>query len=246
MRKRDAAIMHQRIADIYNLLGDRGTALMMHGLAQQLREELVALDPSNVVWARDLSISHDRVGDIYLAEGEPEGAYAAYVASRDLRQAILALEPGNLPARRDLGLALSKMAQAMVATGDLQAGLQAQLEALAFRRDTMNADPTVAIHVVDVYFTLREVALLQRDLGDLVHAETGMTEVVQLVQSLADSQLDNTPYLYEASTYNRELANIILQAGDPTRALAPAQAALSGRKACWRRRPTTPAIVSRC
>lgn len=226
-RKRDTAIMHQRIADIHNLLGDPGTALMMHGLALQLREELVALDASNMVWARDLSISHDRIGDIHLAEGDPEGAHAAFVASRDLREAILALDPGNLPARRDLGLALSKMAQAKVATGDLAAGLLAQEEALAFRRDTLNADPTVAIHVVDVYYTLREVALLRRDLGDPARAISEMTEVVQLVDGLARTELDNLPYLYESANHGWELAGMILATGDATAAVAPAQASLT-------------------
>ncbi len=154
--------------------------------------------------------------------------------------------PATCPRGAILGLALSKMAQAMVATGDLQAGLAAQEEALAFRRDTLNADPTVPIHVVDVYYTLREVALLRRDMGDTPRAVAEMTEVVQMVDTLAQSQLDNLPYLYESANYGWELAGMILATGDAAGAVAPAQASLATAQALVAGAPADQTYLCNC
>jgi hypothetical protein len=84
-----------------------------------IRQNLAALDPTNMVWQKDLLVSLDRMGDIHFADERFRGrAGDAGRSPPDRRNGMVSLDPEDLPRQADLGNALKKIGDIKSAMGD--------------------------------------------------------------------------------------------------------------------------------
>ena len=103
----EVASAYDRVGDVQgNLLeshlGDTPAALVSYRKALSVRQDLVAIDPTNAKFSRDLSVSYTKLGHTHLKAGDAAAALQQFQLSMDLMETSAAENPASVHAQRDL------------------------------------------------------------------------------------------------------------------------------------------------
>ncbi len=94
-------------------LGDLDQAVAHHTRALEIREKLLAADPTSTIASKEVSVSLGRFADILAKRAKPgddDNAVAYYNRSLSIREKLLAAAPESVEAAQDVSVAHYKIA----------------------------------------------------------------------------------------------------------------------------------------
>jgi len=116
-------------------------SLESHHRAMQIREEIVAADPTNVRDRRNAADQRMLLADAQMTAGDLTSALAGYRRSTATFQSLVEIDPVNAEARRDLSFAHQKMGLALAKSGANAAALDSYRAAMACAKQLLADDP---------------------------------------------------------------------------------------------------------
>jgi eukaryotic-like serine/threonine-protein kinase len=138
--RRELATAYEKVGDVQGdpysaSLGDTASALESYRKSLELREELVAADPSDKEARRGLAQSYLKVGDISWVTGDWSGALDLYQKGRAIGEELVAGDPQNREIRYDLSTLYIAIGDAQLEVGDVEEAITNQRKALAIREE---------------------------------------------------------------------------------------------------------------
>ena len=125
----EIATAYQRIGDVQGNpyqgnLGNIKGATVSYQKSLEIREKLVAGDPSNTGLQRDLAKSYESAGDMSWRIGEYDNAYDSYQKSLQIHTGLAGAATGTVDDRYEVARARHRIGQALARKGDSDGALE--------------------------------------------------------------------------------------------------------------------------
>lgn len=131
--KRELAISHDRLGDVWWRLGDKTKSEENYGKSHELRIVLQYDDPSNTEWRRDVAISHYKLGVHNARIKEFEVAIDKLDEGLKIVRGLVELDPSNSTWKQDLIKYVESIATVMNADGNIVGAQRCNQEARDLR-----------------------------------------------------------------------------------------------------------------
>jgi serine/threonine-protein kinase len=138
--RRDLAVSHNKLGDLYLRLGDGKAARDNYQQALDMARRLSDADPTSTQARRDLSVAHNKLGDVCLELGDARAARDSYRKALELRERLADADGAGDQARRDLSVAHSKLGDACLQLGDGKSALESYKSSHAILERLAEAD----------------------------------------------------------------------------------------------------------
>ena len=223
--KRDLATVYERIGNIQLRKGNGKDALDKNNKAMDMRQALLATDPSNKNYRREVADSYLYIGDALQAKClDLECMRTALEDPRralEIRQALAKEDPSDLEIRRDIAQAYGRISFRLSnfgqSTGDkkyFQQWLESDQAALMIRRELATANPTNARDRRNLADQLMATARAQGANADTAGALIGLRESLDIFKALSSADPTNSEARRDLSFVYYSLAAAYDQAGE--------------------------------
>ncbi|HSS21678.1 MAG TPA: serine/threonine-protein kinase [Pyrinomonadaceae bacterium] len=144
----DAAVKHrfavcrERLGFIFAIKGDYQKSLENHMALATLEQELSAVEPTNIEYARAMATGLDHVGDAYRGLGNYGKALENGRRAFAMYEDFLKQDPQNARGKKDLGDCSHHVAETLLASGDYRGALAMSQRAVGIRRELVALDAT--------------------------------------------------------------------------------------------------------
>ena len=231
---RESATAYQKLGQIqgnsyYSNLGDPAGAMKSYRSSLEIRQGLLARDPTNLALQKEVARSYQGIGDMHYTLDElPEGL-ASYEQARGLREAVFAADPQNVAARLDLAELHSKIAdikgiEQYANLGDTAGGLASARQAQELLEPLHAANPQDLDLAARLANILSHVGMLLSSSGDASGALTTHRRAVALVQQVVAAHPESQSYEIEALAAQNLLRRALEDNGEIAEAVALSRA----------------------
>lgn len=136
------AVCRERLGFIYGIKGDYQKSLDNHMALVTLEQELSAIEPTNIEYARAMATGLDHVGDAYRGLKNYPKALENGRRGLAMYEEFLKQDPQNARGKKDVGDCSHHVAETLLASGDYR-GAQAMLQrTVGIRRELVALDAT--------------------------------------------------------------------------------------------------------
>lgn len=144
----DAAVKHrfavcrERLGFIFAIKGDWQKSLESHMALVTLEQELSALEPANIEYARAMATGFDHVGDAYRGLKNYPKALENGRRGLAMYEDFLKQDPQNARGKKDVGDCSHHVAETLLASGDYHGVLAMLQRTVGIRRELVALDAT--------------------------------------------------------------------------------------------------------
>ncbi len=144
----DAAVKHrfavcrERLGFIFGIKGDYQKSLDNHMAMVTLEQELSALEPTNIEYARAMATGFDHVGDAYRGLKNYPKALENGRRGLAMYEGFLKQDPQNARGTKDVGDCSHHVAETLLASGDYRSAISLLQRAVSIRRGLVALDAT--------------------------------------------------------------------------------------------------------
>jgi non-specific serine/threonine protein kinase/serine/threonine-protein kinase len=144
----DAAVMHrfavcrERLGFIFAIKGDYQKSLDNHIALVTLEQDLSALEPTNIEYARAMATGLDHVGDAYRGLKNYPKALENGRRGLAMYEEFLKQDPQNARGKKDVGDCSHHVAETLLASGDYRGALAMLQRTVGIRRELVALDAT--------------------------------------------------------------------------------------------------------
>ncbi len=140
-RRRQVALIQERLAAMLKLDGSYDAALAAFGRSLALREELYREDRTSMDAVRDVAVSRESLCETQLARGDPRSAASHCRKAVELYQSLHAADPGNAQGVTDLARAEGGASEAQAGLGRWTEALSQMDRGAALLKEFLRANP---------------------------------------------------------------------------------------------------------
>jgi serine/threonine-protein kinase len=227
---RSMGVAHQRMGDIFLLMGRTAEGQRQYLLSLPIFERLMVDDPQED-WNRwNAALSHDKLGDIRRQMGSSEAvARDHYLKALALREGLVAQPRSGGPAallrKQALAISYAKLGSLAQMAGDPAGARDQYVKALKLSEELMAAQPKIIPFrqsLAGSYFILGDVSFHLRDAAG---ARTYFQKALEQRQKLAAENQQSVKARLDVATTYAQLGDVDLHLGQPGRALESYQKA---------------------
>jgi serine/threonine-protein kinase len=216
--RRDLAVSHNKLGDVYLRLGDSKAALDAYKKGLEVSQRVADADPTSPEAQRDLSASHLFLGDAYLRLGDSKAALDNYTKALEVRRRLADADPANAQARRDLAVSHGRLGDVYVRLGDSKAALEQFRQDLEVSQRLADADPTSARARRDLAICHDRLSDVYREQGDNPTALEHDKQALDIRQRLADADPTSAQAQRDLAVSHERLGDLYLRLEDNTAA----------------------------
>jgi non-specific serine/threonine protein kinase/serine/threonine-protein kinase len=199
-------VSRERLGFVFGIKGEGQKALDNHLEMLTKTEELLALDPTSLDYARDKATALDHVGDSF--RGVKNYAKALENGRRGLAmyEEILQKDPLNARAKKDVGDCSNHVAETLLTSGDFRAALSLLQRTVSIRRDLVQLDKSNVEYPDDLAASLMLT-------GEGLSASGNYSRAIEVFQEARAISEPIVSSHRQRIDYRRELARIYTDLG---------------------------------
>jgi non-specific serine/threonine protein kinase/serine/threonine-protein kinase len=136
------AVCRERLGFIFGIKGEYQKSLENHMALVTLEQELSALEPANIEYARAMATGLDHVGDAYRGLKNYPKALENGRRGLAMYEEFLKQDPQNARGKKDVGDCSHHVAETLLASGDYRGALAMLQRTVGIRRELVALDAT--------------------------------------------------------------------------------------------------------
>ena len=136
------AVCRERLGFIFGIKGDYQKSLDNHMALVTLEQELSALEPTNIEYARAMATGLDHAGDAYRGLKNYPKALENGRRGLAMYEEFLKQDPQNARGKKDVGDCSHHLAETLLASGDYRGALAVLQRTVSIRRELVALDAT--------------------------------------------------------------------------------------------------------
>jgi non-specific serine/threonine protein kinase/serine/threonine-protein kinase len=209
----DAAVKHriavcrERLGFIFGIKGEYQKSLENHTALATLEQELSALEPANIEYARAMATGLDHVGDAYRGLKNYPKALENGRRGLAMYEEFLKQDPQNARGKKDVGDCSHHVAETLLASGDYRGALAMLQRTVGLRRELVALDATNVEYPDD----LAESLMLT---GESLMASGNSTRAIDVFQEARSMREPIVAAHQQRIDYRRGLARLYTDMGD--------------------------------
>jgi serine/threonine protein kinase/tetratricopeptide (TPR) repeat protein len=205
-------------------LGDQEGAWKSQHQALQIRQRLVAADPTDVRARSGLAASHLLIGDLLAEKNKPAEALESYRQSLKLREEIVTADPANQAARYQLMLSYQRVGDTLgnpgfTNLGDPAGALEHYQKMLKINEEFAAATPKNPDYQYDLRIAYEKIRDVRWALGDQEGAFAVYRQALAINEQLVADYPHNAWYRRDLAIMHGKFGDMQAQTGDTVKAM---------------------------
>jgi len=201
------AVCRERLGFIFGIKGEYQKSLENHMWLVTLEQELSALEPANIEYARAMATGLDHVGDAYRGLKNYPKALENGRRGLAMYEEFLKQDPQNARGKKDVGDCSHHVAETLLASGDYHGALAMLQRTVGIRRELVALDATNVEYPDD----LAESLMLT---GESLVASGNSTRAIDFFQEARSMREPIVAAHQQRIDYRRGLARLYTDMGD--------------------------------
>jgi len=201
------AVCRERLGFIFGIKGEYQKSLENHMWLVTLEQELSALEPANIEYARAMATGLDHVGDAYRGLKNYPKALENGRRGLAMYEEFLKQDPQNARGKKDVGDCSHHVAETLLASGDYHGALAMLQRTVGIRRELVALDATNVEYPDD----LAESLMLT---GESLVASGNSTRAIDFFQEARSMREPIVAVHQQRIDYRRGLARLYTDMGD--------------------------------
>jgi non-specific serine/threonine protein kinase/serine/threonine-protein kinase len=211
--RNDLAVMHTRIADLFEVRNDIVTALEHNYKALQLYEAASNANPRDRNALDDLATGYSGVGRHLLMQANWTGALKYDLKALSIEETLAASGPTDDRARYNLAIQYGQVAYELNKSGDRIRALEYCAKAQKIGEDLAAAHPHDVSAQLDLSSTYQKLADLQRDAGNVEKSLQSLHQALAISQAAAEADPHDTRAKISLASVLNSLGWLLIKAG---------------------------------